>query len=68
MSGTWHWHRYLIPCKIISRIWHWHRYETSCKTIAGLSSLICDPIIAKLARGSKGRPSSIHTIKLIFWV
>ncbi|KHG21162.1 hypothetical protein F383_26819 [Gossypium arboreum] len=24
MSGTWHWHRYVIPCKTISGIWHWH--------------------------------------------
>ncbi|KHG22375.1 hypothetical protein F383_27298 [Gossypium arboreum] len=53
MSGTWNWHRYVIPCKTISEIWHWHRYEISCKTIVGLSASICDPIIAKIARGSK---------------
>ncbi|KHG18159.1 hypothetical protein F383_22088 [Gossypium arboreum] len=24
MSGTWHWHQHVIPCKTISGIWHWH--------------------------------------------
>ncbi|KHG05267.1 hypothetical protein F383_08323 [Gossypium arboreum] len=29
MSRTWHWHRYVNPCKTISEIWHWHRYVIS---------------------------------------
>ncbi|KHG07794.1 Putative nickel-responsive regulator [Gossypium arboreum] len=37
----------------MSRTWHWHQYETSCKTITGLSTLIYDPIIAKLAQRLK---------------
>ncbi|KHG14691.1 Glycerophosphodiester phosphodiesterase domain-containing 4 [Gossypium arboreum] len=58
-----------IPCKTTSETWLWHRYVISCKTIAGLSASIYDPmqdhvwemalasiydpIVAKLARGSK---------------
>ncbi|KHG11888.1 hypothetical protein F383_16872 [Gossypium arboreum] len=36
MSGTWHFHRYVIPCKTMSGTWHWHRYVIPCKTIFGI--------------------------------
>ncbi|KHF98354.1 hypothetical protein F383_37712 [Gossypium arboreum] len=31
MSGTWHWHRYVITCKTIFEIWHWH--PTMCMRV-----------------------------------
>ncbi|KHG08658.1 Protease precursor [Gossypium arboreum] len=67
MSGTWHWHRYVIPCKTIFGIWHWH--PTMCMRVPEY------PLVFQVVQryrqassGIEGCRSSIHTIKLIFWV
>ncbi|KHG09765.1 Linear gramicidin synthase subunit C [Gossypium arboreum] len=78
MSGTWHWHRYVIPCKTISGIWHWH--PTMCMTVPEYPLVfqmvqwviqrLCqrDDKCRQASSGIEGSWSSIHTIKLIFWV
>ncbi|KHF97562.1 hypothetical protein F383_36650 [Gossypium arboreum] len=40
MSGTWHWHRYVIPCKTMFGTWRWHRYVIPCKTMSGIGIIM----------------------------
>ncbi|KHG30424.1 hypothetical protein F383_10932 [Gossypium arboreum] len=63
MSGTWNWHRYVIPCKTISGIWHWHptmcmrvpEYLLLFQVVQWVMQRLCqrDDSVAKLAQGSK---------------
>ncbi|KHG27484.1 putative ATP-dependent RNA helicase A [Gossypium arboreum] len=66
MSGTWHWHRYVIPWKTISEIWHWH--PTMCIKVPEypLVFQVVQRVIQRLCQrhdkvhGRASRPSVTH--------